>query len=250
MKLGWRTVFPLFLVILVVITIMVFHQTKLFTVRTITCQTDVGECPDYVQAELNSHLGKSLFFSDFYDVGEQITRLTPFLARFELRKEFPDTIHITFFSAEPRYRYAEPSGQLWVVDDAGYVIRLANPDDTFPVVYASEGIQFLPNTREKIESTLHDELLTAFSTLEAQGLLEAQFILLSPSEAALQLPNGKTAYFMLEEAPQQLAKLSYLLKHFDFSTFKETIPEIDLRFSQVILRNYSSSASAAAVISR
>lgn len=248
MKKGWRNLAPLAVVLFVFVSIFILHRFNVFAVKKIHCFTDQGDCPDYVQAELNSHLGKSLFFSDYYAVGDQITHLAPFLARFELTKHFPDTLTITFFSAEPKYRYQEAFGQTWLVDEAGYVINLAEGETNYPLVKATVTSSFHPDVRERIDAELNDRLLTVFDTLKAHNLENTEFILLNQSEGALRLSDGKIVYFMLKDAPQQLAKLGYLLKHFSFSTFKEPISEVDLRFNQVILRNQQSNASLSAIV--
>lgn len=238
---------PLFIFLVCALGIFFVYQSKAFTVQTIECFTDQGNCPDYVQAELNSHLGKSLFFTDFNQYGEEITRLAPFLARFELRKKFPDTVSITFFSAEPVYKYSEPDGRIWLVDSVGYVIGLA---DTSPAslqsVKANAAVQFRPDIHERIEPELHANIVNVFETIKLENFGEVEFHLVNDQEAYLRLRDGKVAYFKLDEAPSQLAKLSYLLKHFTFSTVKEPIAEIDLRYSQVILRSQFSTASASA----
>lgn len=249
MRFGLRSILPLLVVLALFLSAFFVYQAKVFSVRKILCQTDHGDCPDYVQAELNTHLGESLFFTDFPQYGEEITRLAPFLASFELQKEFPDTVIYRFSSAEPKYRYVESDGRTWLVDSAGYVIGLADDTQTtYPAVTASITVEFHPDVRERIDPTLHQQILNVWETLRLQSLNESQFFLLNQKDGYLILPDGKRAYFTLAQAPAQLAKLSYLLKHFTFSTVKEPIAEIDLRFSQVILRNHLSTASAAAEV--
>lgn len=248
MKFGWRKLFPLFVLGAVLVTLLALHHSRIFTVKKIICQTDQGACPDYVQAELDSHIGKSLFFSDFYEVGDQITQLAPFLARFELTKQFPDTITIVFFAAQPSYRYTEANGQTWLIDQAGYVINIAEQHQELPIVKASAAVPFRPDVRERIDAELNEQLLTVFESVQQHDLAQVQFILINQTEGALRLPDGKLVYFMLKDAQPQLAKLGYLLKHFSFSTFKEPISEVDLRFNQVILRNQQSNASISALL--
>jgi len=252
MHFGWRTMLPLLIFLVTVLGIFFIYQSKAFTVRNIECVTDQGSCPDYVQAELNSHLRQSLFFTDFNQYGEEITRLAPFLARHELRKKFPDTVTFKFFSAEPVYRYTEPDGRTWLVDTVGYVIGLAEATSTDPslpalhTVKASSAVQFRPDIHERIEPELHGNILKVFETITLEDFGNVQFNLVNDQEGYLRLADGKVAYFKLDQAATQLAKLAYLLKHFTFSTVKEPIAEIDLRYSQVILRSQFSSSSASA----
>jgi cell division septal protein FtsQ len=250
MHFGWRTLLPLFVVLLCILGVFSLYQSKAFTVRKIICTTDQGACPDYVQAELNSHLGQSLFFSDFDLYAQDITRLAPFLASHTLSKTFPDTVNIHFTSAEPEYLYREADGRRWMVDAAGYVIGLADEQQsTLPLVSAQGSVQFRPDVRERIDQQLHTNILQVFETLTLQRLSDAQFVLINDREAYLQLSDGRLAYFTIAEAPEQLAKLSYLLKHFSFSTVKEPIAEIDLRFSQVVLRKELSPTASASAMS-
>lgn len=249
MHFGWRTMLPLLLFLLTLLSVFFVYQSKSFTVRHIQCVTDLGDCPDYVQAELNSHLGESLFFSDFSQYGDEITRLAPFLARYELKKQFPDTIKISFFSAQPVYRYAEPDGRTWLVDSVGYVIGLAtNTDGALPMVSAGKAVKFQPDFHQRIEPELHQAIQSVFEAMQLENLGETAFHLLNDQEGYIQLADSKLAYFRLSAAAGQLAKLSYLLKHFTFSTVKEPIVEIDLRYSQVILRNHLSVASISATV--
>jgi len=249
MQFGWRTMLPLFVFLLSILGIFFVYQSKAFTVRHFICATNHGDCPDYVQAELNSHIGQSLFFTDFTLYGDQITRLAPFLTRFELTKQFPDTVKMTFFSAEPVYRFAESGGRTWLVDTAGYVIGVPNSSQaSYPLVVAQPAVKFRPDFHERVEPELHQSIENAIQAIKQEHLGETQFYLLNDQEGYIQLPDGKLAYFRLSAASEQLAKLSYLLKHFTFSTVKEPIAEIDLRYSQVILRNQRSAASASATV--
>ncbi len=246
-KLGWHPLLSFGVLVGVVGGIFGLYQSKIFTVKHIICKTDQGNCPDYVQAELETTLGQSLFFTDFYKMGENITRLAPFLARFEINKKFPDTVNITFFAAQPSYVYIEKNGQSWIIDQAGYVIALADQNSSYPQVTAGSEVGFQPEVRERIDPQLHTFITATLESLQENHFDNIKFQLLSEQEGALELADGKKVIFKLAEARLQLTRLAYLLQHFSFSSLKEPIQEIDLRFSQVILRNTTAlSANSAA----
>jgi cell division septal protein FtsQ len=250
MRSRWQFLFPLFLLVGTLFAIYLAHRSQLFAVKQITCQTDQGECLDYIQAELNSHLGQSLFFTDFYTAGERITSLAPFLAHFTLSKQFPDTVHFSFTSAEPIYVFHDLTGQPWIVDEAGYIIATAEADIAYPTIYAAPSFTFQPNLRDRVTPTLHQALLGTFAAAKELNLQEAKITLLSEQDASLKLPDGKAALFRVDYALPELTKLVYTLKRFDFSTIKEPVTELDLRFSQVILRTATTSAETLPVPNR
>jgi hypothetical protein len=242
MRSRWQFFFPLVLLLGIIVALYLVHRGQFFTVKQMTCETDQGECLDYVQAELNNHLGQSLFFTDFYTVGERITTLAPFLAHFTITKEFPDTVHFHFTSAEPIYVFHDLTGQPWIVDEAGYIIATAEAEVAYPTVYAAQSFTFQPNLRDRLTPSLHQALLGTFASAKELNLQDAKVTLLSEQDASLQLPDGKTALFRVNYALPELTKLVYTMKRFDFSTIKEPVTELDLRFSQVILRTATTSA--------
>ena len=237
---------PLVALLGIILALYLAHRGEFFTVTQMTCYTDQGECLDYVQAELNNHLGQSLFFTDFYTVGEHITTLTPFLAHFTVTKVFPDTVHFHFTSAEPMYAFHDLTGQPWIVDEAGYIIATAEAEVTYPTVYAAESFTFQPNLRDRLNLTLHEALLSTFASTKELNLQDVKVTLLSEQDASLKLPDGKTALFRVNYALPELSKLVYTLKHFDFSTIKQPVTELDLRFTHVILRTATAPAQTAA----
>lgn len=242
MRSRWQFFFSLIFFLGIIFALYLAHRSSIFTVKHITCQTDEGECLDYVQAELNNHLGQSLFFTDFYTVGERITTLAPFLTHFTITKEFPDTVHFHFTSAEPIYVFRDVSGQPWIVDEAGYIIATAEAEVAYPTVSAGQSFTFQPNLRDRLTPELHQALLETFATAKQLNLQDAKVTLISEQDASILLPDGKVALFRITHALPELTKLVYTMKRFDFSTFKEPVTELDLRFSQVILRTATTSA--------
>jgi hypothetical protein len=247
MRLRLQSVLSLFTLAVLGIGGAVAHSTGVFNVKQILCQTDQGACPDYVQAELNTHLGESLFFTDFYAVGNTITSLAPFLNRFELTKQFPNTIHIHFSTAKPAYRFVDIQGRIWIIDEVGYVVNLIEEGqpipEHIPLITANSSFPFQPEVRDRLTSELHQNLLSLFASLKEQGLTDTQVFLLSEQEAELKLSNGKVALLTIADSTESVTRLSYLLDHFAFSSVYAEVAQIDLRFHQVILRTASSAAT-------
>lgn len=212
--------------------------------RTVRCIADGQACPDYIQAELNTHLGSSLFFTDFYVIGEQITVLAPSYAHVEISKVFPDTVSFTFSKAYPVYMLVDQGGQPWVIDEAGFIIATGSADTSLPTVYTAETMPYLPRLRDRVAHELHQQLVATLSTTRSLGFEGARITLLNEREAQLDLPKQRKALFTLENSLVQLTRLGYLLKRFDFEAMKAPVSEVDLRYEQVILRTSTESAKS------
>lgn len=205
-------------------------------VKEVTCQTDRGDCPDYVQAELNSYLGQSLFFTDFAALATRITQYAPFLTSYQIQKRYPDQVLITFQHAQASYRYQDQDGQIWLIDQAGYFISLAEDSNQLPLVRISRQVGLPSGPGERLAEELHTQLQTTLQLLQQPNLTGSRFILLNQQEGVVILPNQQLAIFTLSNAPAELTKLNYLLRQFAFDDLKQPIREIDLRFNQVVLR--------------
>jgi hypothetical protein len=101
---------------------------------------------------------------------------------------------------------------------------------------------YLPSLRDRLTPELHQNLITTLETTKALSLDDAILTVTDEQEARLELSEKRQALFMLSGSQEQLTKLAYLLKRFDFETIKEPISEIDLRYEQVILRSSTESA--------
>lgn len=242
MRSRWHTFVPVLLLMCLVASAYALHRSGIFTVRTVRCTADGAACPDYIQAELDTHRGSSLFFTDFYTVGEEITRLAPSYAHVEITKQFPDVVSFAFSKAHPAYLLVDQSGQPWVIDEAGFVIATGSADTGLPAVYTDGSMPYLPSLRDRLAPELHQNLVTTLGTAETLSLDDATLTLTSEQEARIDLPEKRQALFMLGRSQEQLTKLGYLLKRFDFETIKEPVSEIDLRYEQVILRSSTTSA--------
>lgn len=242
MRSRWHIFVPVLLLTCLVASAYVLHRSGIFTIRKVHCIADGAACPDYIQAELDTHRGSSLFFTDFYTVGEEITRLAPSYAHVEITKQFPDIVSFAFSKAHPAYLLVDQGGQPWVIDEAGFVIATGSADIEVPTVYTDATMPYLPSLRDRLTPELHQHLITTLETTESLSLDDARLTLTNEQEARLDLPEKRQAMFMLGRSQEQLTKLGYLLKRFDFETIKEPVSVIDLRYEQVILRSSTESA--------
>ncbi len=237
MRKNWQPLLALFCLLLLLITGVYAHVTQLFTVRQITCQVSQDVCPDYVVAELESYKGKSIFFTDFYQIGQQITEYAPFLQSFQIKKKLPQEVQIEFIPSVEKYILQEKAGLLWVVDEAGYIISQAASQSGLPVINQQQ--TFLPpmQLRGRINSSLHSNLIELIENIDRDSLKGSRVNLVSENEVELTLPESRTAILNLNEVLISLEKLRFLLNSFDFQELKEPITIIDLRYQHIVLRH-------------
>jgi len=241
MKFVRLLVFPLSLCGMVALTLLVLHLTHALTVKHLSCQINITTpCPDYIAEELQSLTGKSIFFTQFSDKGNKILQHAAFLSRVEITKALPDSVKFSFSSLPAIYLLKDAAHLTWQVDQAGYMTTAAT-GNALPAVELAAAYPLRPATGEKIPADEHQHIIQTLDSLKSlRQSAELQFII--PAEAELVLADQKKVVFDPNHAAEQLTKLSYMLEHFSFQSLKQPIAEVDLRFSQIILRTASASA--------
>jgi hypothetical protein len=212
------------------------HLSHFFTVKNISCSVVEGACPDYIQAEFNSYKGKSIFFTDFWKAGQQISQFAPSFQLSAVNKRMPNTVEIVFTSAKPVYQLLMKNNQLWIVDEVGTIIA-DQADPQLPTISSQLGDDFSLQINERLPTELHQGILSLLDGLAKHRIEYAKLSLTSGNEISIELTDGKKVLILISDVPLAMEKLNFLLNDFNFATIKEPIKVVDLRFQHPVLRS-------------
>lgn len=235
-KKHWHYIATFFLVIGIAGAITYGHITHFFTIKKIFCHVGNNPCPDYLEAEWQKSMHKSIFLTDAAGEGQKILSYLPSFSKVETKKILPNTLEVSFDALPPVYQLQQNQNQFWTVDEAGMIIDGQASASGQLVIHAETAN--LPDLRihQKLDTKLHQHLW-AMATFLQQHPMDYQTIVLDNiNELHIQLPDGKRAQLRVDDAEVAIQKLAYVLSSVDFTSFHQQIVIIDLRFKYPILR--------------
>ncbi len=222
---------------LTVFSLIFIQLNHTFGIKKITCTIDgVENCPDYLQAELNKDLGKSLFQVDIDAQLQKISRYQPSLHRYQFKQQLPDTIVVNFLPASELYAVkAATQENLYLVDETGTVINQTN-QSTLPIIQIPDEMYQSLNLRSNLDPDIHQALSSMISQIETKHLQVQKISLINNDEIALELPDQKVAQLSVQGVAAQVDKLAYIVENINVKMVKQPIKTIDLRFKYPVLK--------------
>ncbi len=211
--------------------------SNFFEIKKVTCTIDKEDaCPDYVQAELNKNIGKSIFFVDMSQQLNKMSSYIPSLHQFQFRQKLPNEMSVNFISASPKYVVKlSNSENLFVIDETGTVIDQVE-QTSLPIITLPAELYPSLTLRATIDSQLNSNLLSMFIELEKHQIALNKITLLNKDELQLELSDQKVAQLSVSNLALQVDKLAYVLANINFSSIKQPVKQIDLRFRYPVLK--------------
>ncbi len=194
-------------------------------------------CPDYVQAEWNHFLGKSIFFSPLDKETQKILHDMPSLSSAHIQKKLPHDLEITFDTQNPIYTIQTSPQQFFFVDESGTIVdsTATISGQVLPNIFISP--QTLPlELHQQLSPHIHQHLFALTEFLLTHPLQYTSITLTSLNDLEILLPDGRTAQLRVETAENDAQKLWYVLQSVDFGSFHQPVHQIDVRFKYPVLK--------------
>lgn len=221
--------------VLVISGVWLIQHKQLLSFHHLNCRVALNSCPDDIQAELNKELGESVFSSAVSKRAQKITMLVPSLHSFSVTLQFPDTATVTFVPAPTVYFLHDLNHSYLAVDESGTVVG-EDPHPQLPVIEVTPEFYATLQIRARLDLNLHQELSSCLQTLSDQKLQFASLNLVSADELQVDLSNGKQAEVLPAQCEDEVPKLAYILKSVDFTSIKQPVRVIELRFKYPVLK--------------
>lgn len=212
--------------------------SRFFQVTSVTCVQDVGEeCQnDFVKAEINTLFSNNLFLLNEVAVIERLYSGDPTIRQVNISKSLPGSINVDIQSVIPTLALSTPqSDRILVLDSEFRIIKAVATDPNVPVLIYDQDLSL--RLGQKIEDKLVIDLLNATLAL-TQAFPVSRQVRVQGKTLSLNLERELVALFTINTtlAPQ-IAALQSLRNN---ATIPEETAEIDLRYSQPVLRDKSS----------
>lgn len=214
------------------------YFSNVFKITTVHCVQDVGEeCQnDFVKAELNTVLSQNIFLLDENLLSTQLYAGDPTIRLLTIQKSLPSTISVDVQSVIPTLALSTPgSDRILVLDSQYRIIKSAMNDPNVPLMLYDQDLAL--RLGQKIDDPHVSKLLSAVLTL-TQAFPISRQVRVKGDTLSLNLENNRTALFTITSGlDAQIAALQSLRNN---ATIPEETAEIDLRYTQPVLRDKSS----------
>jgi cell division septal protein FtsQ len=235
-KISWMWVIISWLIFLgLVFTSGYLYFTGQFTIKKVVCRLDQDGCPDYVEAELNKIKGKFLFSDEVNAQVERIGKYLPSLNKYQIQRQFPDTVRVTFFPSPPEYILTDDAQASWVVDESGTIIDQKSATE-LPHIQVTQAFMENLQLRGQIDPTLHQAIMNVVGKLTEYGIEFRSISYLQSDELKVTLQDDKVVEIPIVGADVAMEKLRLVLRGVDFSHFHQPVRTIDVRFKYPILK--------------
>lgn len=231
-KIYWLKIFAL-LFWLTLGCVSLYINTR-FVIKKISCSVQDHACPDYVQAELEKNIGKSIFFTPYEQVIAVVIKREPSLQMGQMTKNLEGEVTFHFEYSQAVYALKNQHSPLFLVSMDGLILNTSEQTNLPQLVLDDESIPLGQGVQ--LSQGLATQLKTLFTQLKNLAIPYTALTLSKNGELEIQLPDGKRAVVLLEEAPEKLPQLQYLLQHQDQLQTKEPFHLIDLRFKYPVLK--------------
>lgn len=229
---------PIGVIILSLSLLYCLYFSNLFKVTVAHCVQDVGEdCQnDFVKAELNTVLGKNIFLLDENVLSTQLYAGDPTIRLITVKKSLPNTVSVDVQSVIPTLALSTPgSDRILVLDSQFRIIKAVMNDPNVPLMLYDQDLAL--RLGQKIEDPHVNKLLNAVLTL-TQAFPMSRQVRVKGDTLSLNLENKRTALFTITTPlDPQITALQSLRNN---ATIPEETAEIDLRYTQPVLRDKSS----------
>ena len=207
-------------------------------VKKIICvvkRQDNTTCPDFVQAELEKQLGSSLFFTRFDLVADRVAVHQIGWEPAGVKKDLNGIVTFTFAQPSAIYALKDSFSSTFLVSAEGLVADEASAS-ALPQLQLQDSNTLHLALGSKLSAEMHQEFSSLFASLTNLNIPYRSIVLDNDQNLHLQLNDGKQILLSLEKAPEELAKLKYLLAHQEQLKPKVDFGQVDLRFKYPVLK--------------
>lgn len=204
-----------------------------FTIKTIACQKDEGECNEQVEAELKQLMGSSLltFRSDRLVV--KLTSADPAIEKIEVTTRFPNQLLVHIRSRQPEVMLkTTQSSKALIADAQGVVYKVADPEDGWLPLIVSDAL-----AGETIGKKITDPPLLAaikLATTLKEHFIAFREIRIQNASLLVSVTKQTVAVFSHErDIEKQVSSLQLILSQVTIGSEPITI---DVRFKKPVLR--------------
>lgn len=232
--LTYDVVLPLIVIFGILGGLVVALKSKIFAVKTITCQVDYQDCPvGPVMAELEKYLGRNVFSLETDEIEKRLTEGDFTIREAAIVKKLPGTLKVELQSVYPVAALrVDGVGNEWIVFDSAYrVIGKRTSDPNVPTV--------LVKTPPAVHAGLliNDPVLVKaldFTLTVGSEISTVKGVSLEGDTLTLVLEGGRTALMTtVKDSMQQIRTLQAILQA---NTMNSEVRTIDVRFSKPVLR--------------
>jgi|GEM_PF-3216926 len=235
LKLSRQTVSYIFLLSVFVGIFFFAKLTKVFIIQKIVCKVAQDACPVDLTNEWQKQTNKSIFFTDFTKLNQQLLQHHPNFTLVSLQKTLPNQISLQYQTIDTAYGIQTDSQPILLVNQSGLVTNSTAQTDLPVVLFPNEQYTALP-PGTTVDPVLHLQILQMLDMIKTEGIPSKTLRLVDNDQMEIELDDSKKVELRRNDIAGELVKLEYVLKTVNFSSFKEPIKEIDLRFQHPVLR--------------
>jgi cell division septal protein FtsQ len=235
-KMEFPLVIVSWLLFFLLCAVFVFlYFSRILTIKHINCNVASGTCPDYVEAELNKLQGKFIFSDEVSSQVERIRTYMPSLHEYQILRQLPDKIEVSFSSSAMSYLLTDGQKTTWVVDESGTIIDQQSVEKIPTVLITSEFAQSL-QLRSQVDENVHNSILVVLQKVSEYGIDVQSMNMDAQDEVKLTLADGKIVLLPMDQIEVALEKLRLVLRGVDFEHLRQPVHVIDVRFKYPILK--------------
>lgn len=218
-------------------SILAVQASHFFLISKVTCTVDQSQpCQDFVQAELDKNIGQPIFTVNMSEQLKRISSYVPSLHQYQFKQQLPNEMKVNFTSASPKYAIKIASlNDLLIIDETGTVID-QQAQTSLPTIQLQEAQYQGLALRATLDPKVNMAFLHLMDGIKKHQFQVKQIVLVNNSELRLELADQKVAQLTIENVAQEVDKLAYILANVNFSTIKQPVKEIDLRFRYPVLK--------------
>ncbi len=235
LKFSRQTLNYILLICVFVGAFLVVKEAKMFTIQKIECKVGSEMCPTDLTNEWQKYIGKSIFFTDFTQLNQQLLQRHPNFTLLSLHKNLPNQISLQYQTIEIAYGIQTDNQPILLVNQTGLVTNSTTQTD-LPVVQFPDAQYTAVPPGTTLDPVLHLQILQMLDMIKTQDIPSKTLRLVDNDQMELELTDNKKVELRRDDIASELIKLEYVLKTVNFSSFKEPIKEIDLRFQHPVLR--------------
>lgn len=228
--LGWMLV----LAVVLIFGWLLFFSGY-FTVGSVVCKSDQGECAEDVLAELERLKGKPIFTLETSQLQARITSSNPLIKRVKISSRLPATLEVEIKTRKPAAALTvEDSTEVLISDSEGFIFAseklTAAKSMKLPLIVVGRGKNLLLG--ETVSEPLTKDAIRLAITLQ-KNFIAFQEINLSRNRLRVEIESDLQALFSQESDFE--AKVTTLQRILSEVTIDSQPLTVDLRFAKPAL---------------
>lgn len=203
-----------------------------FTIQSISCQADVGECDEQLNAELLKLKGESLLTFQTGPLIEKLSRAEPAIDEILTTTKLPNQLLVQIRFRQPEVLIKTPDSSKALITDAnGLIFAIAKPEDSWLPTLVSGSLSDLSVGQQITDPIASSAIKLAIILRE--NFIPFREILINSNKLNVVLTDKQVALF----SPKQnhLGEVSSLQRILSQATIDSEPTIIDLRASKPVI---------------